>query len=73
MAFDHCATLNLFREPDGHFEITVASGNVQIIGEAPDGLKPIDHIENCILAAAEEMKARKVADGTFRNLKGAGA
>lgn len=65
-SFHHVAGLNLFREPDGTHEITVASADHKVMDETEAGLKPIDHIENLILAAAERMRARKVADGTYR-------
>lgn len=63
--FHHVASLNLFREAYGH-EITVASADHRVMDEAEEGLKPIDHIENLVIAAAMRMKRRKEADGTYR-------
>lgn len=66
----HVATLNLFQEPDGTFEITVFAGTfdaeAKISGDVD--LKPIDQIENRILAAAVRMNQRKRNDGTYRPL-----
>lgn len=67
--FHHVAGLNLFREADGTHEITVGSADPTVFDETPDGLRPIDHIENLILAAAIRMRERKLADGTFRDLR----
>ena len=67
--FHHIATLNLFRESYGH-EITVSSAAQLAKQETPPDLRPIDHIENLIIEAAERMKARKMADGTFRDASG---
>jgi hypothetical protein len=66
--FDHIGTMNLFREPGGVHEITVSSTDPTVFDETPDGLRPIDHIENLILAAAARMKARKLANGTYREM-----
>ena len=64
----HIASLNLFQEADGSFQITVAGGSAEPLITVPGdvGLKPIDHIENRVLAAAENMHRRKRQDGTFR-------
>lgn len=64
--FPHIASLNLFREKDGSHEITVSAADPSVMLEAED--KPIDHIENLIISAALRMKARKEADGTFRQI-----
>lgn len=66
--FPHIATLNLFRESDNSLEITVCSADAETLLDTPDGLKPIDHIENLIISAALRMKARKETDGTFRQI-----
>ena len=55
----HAATLNLFREPDGTFEITVASAAMAIFGSPPKGV-----IEEAIVSAAERIKARLPAPVT---------
>ncbi len=63
--FPHIASLNLFREPDGTHEITVAGGNLDLIRHLyEDGLAPIDIIENLIIDAAERMNARKITGAT---------
>ena len=55
----HQATLNLFREPDGTYEITVASADMAVMAEATRrGVKPIDYVEGLIMMAADRMKAR---------------
>lgn len=57
----HLASLNLFREPDGTVEITVAGGSNAVLQEIDrarfDG-KPIDYIEQLIVEAAVRMFAR---------------
>jgi len=64
--FHHVASLNLFRESYGH-EVTVMGADPDVCLETPDGLKPIDHIENQVIAAALRMRDRKLADGTYRD------
>lgn len=64
----HLASLNLFVEADGAYEITVASASRNLPGEAEVGLRPIDRVENLILAAARRMEARKRTKGTFRDM-----
>lgn len=57
----HLATLNLFREPDGTAEITVAEGvgALQEIDRERFAGKPIDYIEQVIVEAAVRMFARR--------------
>lgn len=58
----HLACLNLFREPDGSHEITVASGAFPLLtGELAPGQRPIDLIEELVVEAAERMRARRLA------------
>lgn len=66
----HIASLNLFREADGTYQITVAGGSPEIakVVEGDAALRPIDHIENRVLAAATGMAQRKRGDGTFREI-----
>jgi hypothetical protein len=56
----HLATLNLFREPDGTLEITVAEGvgALHEIDRVRFGGKPIDYIEARIVEAADRIRAR---------------
>jgi hypothetical protein len=62
------ATLNLYQEADGTFEVTVSGSFERAQNTTPGDvdMKPIDHIENRILAAADRMHQRKRRDGTFR-------
>jgi hypothetical protein len=57
----HMATLNLFREADGTYEITVAEARgfmATQLGVAPLEQPPIHYIEEAIIAAAERIKSR---------------
>lgn len=56
----HLATLNLFREPDGTVEITVAGAPGATAEFKTAGLcgRPIDYVELLIMEAAERMAAR---------------
>lgn len=69
----HIASLNLFQQPDGTYQITVAaaSPDSQPAHTAPGDadLKPVDHVENRVLAAAAQMARRKRGDGTFREIQ----
>lgn len=58
----HLASLNLFREPDGTVEITVAG--MTSLAQREWAYKnekgpPIDYIEKLIVEAAERIKARR--------------
>lgn len=67
----HIASLNLFQQPDGSYQITVAGGSMKDIAVVPGDvdLKPVDHIENRVLAAARNMQRRKRGDGTYRTIR----
>ena len=57
----HLATLNLFREPDGTVEITVADGSgavMEMERVVTNGVRPIDYIEALIVEAAANMVMR---------------
>jgi hypothetical protein len=62
----HMASLNLFREADGTFEITVAGTSPEFRKEWEDEVKappepyetPMHKLERAIIAAAERMKSR---------------
>jgi len=68
----HIATLNLFQQSDGTYQITVAAASPDsqpthaALGDAD--LKPVDHVENRVLAAAANMARCKRGDGTFREI-----
>lgn len=65
----HLASLNLFREPDGTVEITVAAAGGAVgewqSGKAvrdmnlPAGARPVDYIEELIIEAADRMRNRR--------------
>ncbi len=65
----HLAVLNLFREPDGSLQITVAAadgamsewsnGFANKAMNLPPDAKPIDYVEELIVEAAENMKGRR--------------
>ena len=57
----HMAVLNLFREPDGSVEITVADARGAMVELQERGCtdRPIDYVEYYIVKAAEAMKARQ--------------
>jgi hypothetical protein len=59
----HLATLNLFREPDGTVEITVA-GHSQACNrewaQARHKGPPINYIEDLIVEAAERIRIRRL-------------
>lgn len=58
----HLASLNLFREPDGTVEITVADATETLFAEYRktdcEG-PPINYVEKLIVEAAERIKARR--------------
>lgn len=66
----HLAVLNLFEQPDGTLEITVAGSGSSIPNAVPGdaGQKPIDQIENRIISAATRMHQSKRNDGTYREI-----
>lgn len=57
----HMATLNLFREADGTYRITVAEARGFIDGWQGEPMKaaPIYYVEGAIIEAAETMKAER--------------
>lgn len=60
----HLAGLNLFREPDGTVEITVADASAAIGEMTPlerGEMRPIYYVEGLIIEAADRMRSRRPA------------
>jgi hypothetical protein len=72
----HLASLNLFREPDGSVQITVADsrGALNELSKLPCGelppWRPIDYVEGLIVDAAMNIVARRpdLAPETFEDV-----